>query len=130
MLKIRNNTIKSGYRNMNYASNYTNEKRIIINKCFDNWDIKYIIDNILKDEGYIIDFENCVYFGAEDVIYYDFDDKYSIELYGDSENEFTLYFLLDDFDFSKLWELEYLKDIYKTIIETIDMGLNKKVEEE
>ena len=129
MIKIKDNTIKSGYMNRWYkeSEKYIDDFVIKFEDYYDKYDIKYIIDNILKDEGYIVDFKNVVFMGAEEVIYYDFDDRYSIELYTGSENH-TLNFVLKDFDsFDKLYELEYMKFLYSRIINRIKADLVEKV---
>lgn len=129
MIKIKDNTIKSGYMNRWYkeSEKYIDDFVIKFEDYYDKYDIKYIIDNILKDEGYIVDFKNVVFMGAEEVIYYDFDDRYSIELYTGSENH-TLNFVLKDFDsFDKLYELEYMKYLYSRIINRIKADLVEKV---
>lgn len=129
MLKIKDNTVKSGYMNRWYkdSEKYIDDFVVKLEDCYDKYDIKYIIDNILEDEGYIVDFKNVVFMGAEEVIYYDFDDRYSIELYTGSENH-TLNFVLKDFDsFDKLYELEYMKYLYSRIINRIKADLVEKV---
>lgn len=126
MIKIKDNTIKSGYKNRWYFDyeKYLDDFEIILDENFDKYDIKYIIDDVLKDEGYIIDFKNVVFLGAEEVIYYDFDDRYSIELYT-RDNKHTLNFILKQFDsFEKLFELEYMKYLYDRIIKRIKYELN------
>lgn len=129
MIKIKDNTIKSGYMNRWYkeSEKYIDDFVIKFEDYYDKYDIKYIIDNILTDEGYIVDFKNVVFMGAEEVIYYDFDDRYSIELYTGSENH-TLNFVLKIFDsFDKLYELEYMKYLYSRIINRIKADLVEKV---
>lgn len=129
MLKIKDNTVKSGYMNRWYkdSEKYIDDFVVKLEDCYDKYDIKHIIDNILEDEGYIVDFKNVVFMGAEEVIYYDFDDRYSIELYTGSENH-TLNFVLKDFDsFDKLYELEYMKYLYSRIINRIKADLVEKV---
>lgn len=126
MIKIKDNTIKSGYKNRWYFDyeKYLDDFEIVLDENFDKYDIKHIIDHVLKDEGYIIDFENVVFLGAEEVIYYDFDDRYSIELYT-RDNKHTLNFILKQFDsFEKLFELEYMKYLYGRIIKRIKYELN------
>lgn len=129
MLKIKDNTVKSGYMIRWYkdSEKYIDDFVVKLEDCYDKYDIKHIIDNILEDEGYIVDFKNVVFMGAEEVIYYDFDDRYSIELYTGSENH-TLNFVLKDFDsFDKLYELEYMKYLYSRIINRIKADLVEKV---
>lgn len=126
MIKIKDNTIKSGYKNRWYFDyeKYLDDFEIVLDENFDKYDIKHIIDDVLKDEGYIIDFKNVVFLGAEEVIYYDFDDRYSIELYT-RDNKHTLNFILKQFDsFEKLFELEYMKYLYGRIIKRIKYELN------
>lgn len=126
MIKIKDNTIKSGYKNRWYFDyeKYLDDFEIVLDENFDKYDIKHIIDHVLKDEGYIIDFKNVVFLGAEEVIYYDFDDRYSIELYT-RDNKHTLNFILKQFDsFEKLFELEYMKYLYGRIIKRIKYELN------
>lgn len=125
MLKIKENTIKSGYKNRWYfdSEKYLDDFDIEGKEWFDKYDIKRIIDDILKDEGYIVDFKNVVFLGAEEVIYYDFDDRYSIELYT-RDNSHTLSFILKKIDsFDKLFELEYMRYLYNRIVKGIKIDL-------
>lgn len=130
MLKIKDNTIKSGYKYCWYEEKYNYidfEFKIIEN--LDKYDIKFAIDNILE-EDYTIDFENVVYFGDEEVIYYNFDDRYSIELYTSIDNEYTLSFIIKQFDdFDKLYELEYMRYLYNKIVKKIKTDLVEKIKE-
>lgn len=131
MLKIKDNTIKSGYKGwwVEEKYNYIDFKFKMIENL-DKYDIKFVIDNVLKEEGYTINFENVVYFGAEGVIYYNFDDRYSIELYTSTDNECTLSFILKQFDgFDKLYELEYMRYLYNKIVKNIKTDLVEKIEE-
>ena len=129
MLKIKDKTIHSGYKGFwaEEKYNYIDFEFNII-EDFDKYDIKYIIDNFLKDEGYVVDFENIGWFGNEQVIYWNFDDRYSIELYSIGENEFVLYFVLKEFDnFDDLYELIILHYYQKAIIKKIKADLIEKV---
>lgn len=131
MLKIKDKTIHSGYKGFWVEGNYNYiDFEFNIIEDFDKYDIKYIIDDFLKNEGYVVDFENVVWFGNEQVIYWNFDDKYSIELYSRGENEFVLYFVLKEFDnFDDLHELIILHYYQKTIIKKIKADLVEKVED-
>ena len=126
MLKIKDKTIHSGYKGFWLEENYNYiDFAFNIIEDFDKYDIKYIIDNFLKDEGYIIDFENVVWFGNEQVIYWNFDDKYSIELHSGGKNEFVLYFVLKEFDnFDDLYELIILHYYQK---KWLSMDMNPKL---
>ena len=122
MIKIKDNTIKSGYNGFWVKNEYHYiEYEFKTNSNCSKFDIKYIIDNFLKEEGYTINFENIVWFGNEDIIYYDFDDKYSIEIYSNSENDFILYFVIKEFDnFDNLFELLILQYYYNQITKRIN----------
>ena len=122
MIKIKDNTIKSGYNWFWVKNEYHYiEYEFKTNSNCSKYDIKYIIDNFLKEEGYLINFENIVWFGNEEIIYYDFDDRYSIEIYSKSENEFILYFVIKEFDnFDNLFELLILQYYYNQITKRIN----------
>lgn len=132
MLRIKDNKVEKGYKGLwvskeyKYIDNYD----IKLSDNFEKTDITYEIDKILKDEGYNIDFHNCCMSGYDDVIYYDFGEKYSIELV-EFENckKYTLTFVLKEITtVDDLWELEYLRTIYKKIKKEI-MCYTEKVEE-
>lgn len=131
MLKIKDNTIKSGYKGYWVEENYNYiDFKFNLNEVYDKYDIKFIVDNILKEEGYVLDFENVVYFDAEQVIYYNFDDRYSIEIGTFMDNEYTLSFVLKQFDnFDKMYELEYMRYLYNKIVNQIKADLVEKIEE-
>lgn len=133
MLKIKDNAIQKGYKGywVNKDEKYIDDFDIDLQEDYEKFDITFLIDNILKEEGFNIDFHNCCMSGYDQVIYYDFDDKYSIELYEiEEDKEYTLSFVLKEITtFKDLWELEYLKNIYEKIIKKIKNGLVEKVDD-
>lgn len=133
MLRIKDNKIEKGYKGswVSEEYKYIDNFDIKLSDNFEKTDITYEIDKILKDEGYDIDFYNCCMSGYDDVIYYDFGEKYSIELV-EFENckKYTLTFVLKEITtFDDLWELEYLRTIYEKIKKEI-MCYTEKVDEE
>lgn len=133
MLKIKNNKISKGYKGFwsSKEYKYIEEFNIKLANDFEKFDITYEIDKILENEGYNIDFYNCCMSGCDDVIYYDFEDKYSIELYeNEKDKEYTLTFILKEITtFNDLWELEYLRNIYERIKKETNYYLVEKVED-
>ena len=133
MLKIKDNKISKGYKGFwsSKEYKYIEEFNIKLANDFEKFDITYEIDKILENEGYNIDFYNCCMSGYDDVIYYDFEDKYSIELYeNEKDKEYTLTFILKEITtFNDLWELEYLRNIYERIKKETNYYLVEKVED-
>lgn len=133
MLNIKDNKISKGYKGFwsSKEYKYIDEFDIDLSNDFEKFDITYEIDKILENEGYDIDFYNCCMSGYDDVIYYDFGDKYSIELYElEKDKKYTLMFVLKEITtFSDLWELEYLRNIYEKIKKEIKADLVEKVED-
>lgn len=133
MLKIKDNTIQKGYKGYwsNENENYIDSFDLELKEDFSGFDITFEIDNVLKEEGFKIEFYNCCMSGYDQVIYYDFDDKYSIELFElEEEKKYTLNFVLKRIEtFKDLWELEYLKNIYEKIIRNVkSFGVEKSEE--
>lgn len=134
MLKIKDNEIVKGYKGfwVNNDEKYIDETHLTLSNEFDKFDIVYEIDEILKSEGYKIDFHNCCMRGYDEVIYYEFGEKYSIELYEvKKDKEFLLTFVLKQFEtFKDLWELEYLRNLFENIIWRLKRILVEKVDEQ
>lgn len=134
MLKIKDNEIVKGYKGfwVNNDEKYIDETHLTLSNEFDKFDIVYEIDEILKSEGYKIDFHNCCMEGYSEVIYYEFGEKYSIELYEvKKDKEFLLTFVLKQFEtFKDLWELEYLRNLFENIIWRLKRSLVEKVDEQ
>jgi len=131
MLKIKDNTIQKRLKGNWYYKEYKYISQLDIDLKNDKnkYDVLTIIDGILGKEGYEINFDNCAYLSQGDVVTYEFDDNYSIDLYQFNKEgtEFTLSFLLKEFDnFNDIWELQYLKNIYDKIVNQIKTELVEK----
>lgn len=123
MLKVKDNKIQKRYKGywVKDGVNHLDSTDIVLNNNCDKGDITYIIDKILKNEGYDIEFENCIYFGQDEVITYEFDDNLSIQLFEiEKDKNYNFYICIETLENSNdIYKILYIATLFKNVLDNI-----------